>query len=59
MQSDNYENHIRILNDFNQNLLALKRHIEIIKDKYKRQIDVMENVGFVNNIIDPLRNKYH
>lgn len=58
MQKDNYENHIRMLKDFKQNLLALKRHIQVIKEKYKKQIDVMESAGFVENIISPLRNKY-
>jgi len=58
VQKDNYENHIRMLKDFKQNLLALKRHIQVIREKYKKQIDVMESAGFVENIIEPLRNKY-
>lgn len=58
MQQDNYENHIRMLENFKQNLSALKRHIVVIRDKYKKQIDVMESAGFVENIITPLRNKY-
>jgi len=58
MQQDNYENHIRMLENFKQNLLALKRHTLVIRDKYKKQIDVMESAGFVENIITPLRNRY-
>ena len=47
-----------MLKDFKQNLLALKRHIQVIKEKYKEQINAMERAGFVENIINPLRNKY-
>jgi hypothetical protein len=32
MQKDNYENHIRMLKDFKQNLIALKRHIQMIRE---------------------------
>lgn len=58
MQQDNYENHIGMLKDFKENLLALKRHMQVIKEKYKRQIDAMESAGFVEDITIPLRNKY-
>ena len=58
VQKDNYENHIRMLKDFKQNLLALKRHIQVIKEKYKKQIDAMESAGFMKETVSPLRNKY-
>ncbi len=58
MQKDNLENHVRMLKDFKQDLLSLQQEMKIIRDKYKKQIDMMENAGFVTNIIEPLRNKY-
>jgi len=58
MKKDNYANHIQMLKDAKQDLLVFKRHIQKIRDKYKNQIDTMENSGFVKNIITPLRNKY-
>ena len=58
MAVDNYENHLRALEDFRNNLLALKRYMINIKDKYAQQLLAMENAGFVQNITRPLQNKY-
>lgn len=58
VQKDSYEKHIRMLKDFKQNLQALKRHIQVIREKYKKQIDVMESAGFMEETVTPLRNKY-
>jgi predicted RNase H-like nuclease (RuvC/YqgF family) len=58
MKKDKYANHIQMLKDFKQNLLTLKRNIQGIREKYKKQIDTMENSGFMEETITPLRNKY-
>lgn len=58
MAVDNYENHLRVLEDFRNNLLALKRYTINIRDKYAQQLLAMENAGFVQNITQPLQNKY-
>ncbi|CAA6812891.1 MAG: Unknown protein [uncultured Sulfurovum sp.] len=58
MEKDNYENHITMLLDFKQNLVALQRHIQVIKEKYQKQIDVMENAGFVEDIILSLKHRF-
>jgi predicted nucleic acid-binding Zn-ribbon protein len=58
MKKDKYANHIQMLKDFKQNLLTLKRNIQGIREKYKKQIDAMENAGFMEETITPLRNKY-
>ena len=58
MRKDNYENHIRMLNHFKELLKSLRAYIKTIKEKYKYQIDYMEEAGFVENIVEPLRNKY-
>ena len=58
MQQDNFENHVRMLKDFKQDLLALQREMKIIRDKYLKQINMMESAGFVTNITKPLKNRY-
>ena len=58
MQKDNLENHVRMLQDFKQDLLALQREMKIIRDKYNKQINMMANAGFVTNITQPLQNRY-
>ncbi len=58
MQKDNLENHVRMLQDFKQDLLSLQREIKIIRDKYLKQINMMESAGFVTNITKPLKKRY-
>ncbi|CAM5196335.1 hypothetical protein [Alishewanella longhuensis] len=58
MTIDSYERHIGALEDFRRNLLALKRHTTNIKEQYAKQLLAMENAGFVQNITQPLQNKY-
>jgi len=58
MQIDSYENHVQMLESFNRNIVALKRHIQEIREQYKRQIDVAESAGFVQNYTDTLKTKY-
>lgn len=58
IMNDNYDNQLRMLGDFEQNLLTLKRTIQDLRDKYKRQIDVMESAGFFEDYIAPLRERY-
>lgn len=57
-EKDSIENHIRMLNKFKENLLTLKPKIIMLRDEYKKQIDIMENAGFFVDIITPLRNKH-
>ena len=58
MKKDKYANHIQMLKDAKQDLLVFKRHIQKIRDKYKNQIDTMENSGFMEETVTPLKNKY-
>lgn len=58
MQIDSYENHVQMLENFNRNILALKRYIEEMREKYKKQIDMAESAGFVQNYTDTLKIKY-
>lgn len=58
MSVDSYENHLRALESFRTNLSALKRYTSTIKEQYARQLLAMENAGFVQNITQPLQNKY-
>lgn len=58
MTTDSYERHIGVLENFRNNLIALKRHTTDIKERYSQQLMAMENAGFVQNITQPLQNKY-
>jgi len=53
-----YEAQLQMLENFDDNLKALREKITELRDKYKHQIDVMESAGFFSNYIDPLRAKY-
>ena len=56
--NQNYESHLQMINQLKQTLGTLQNKMEILKDKYKRQIDAMESATFMDNYITPLRNKY-
>lgn len=58
MATDNYENHIRALENFRNSLLMLKHYTIIARDNYAKQIMAMETAGFVKNITQPLMDKY-
>jgi len=58
MQKDSYKNHIQMLIDFQKNLQPLRQYLNDLREKYKKQIEVMENAGFMEETITPLRNKY-
>lgn len=56
--NNSYEYHLSLIESLKQNLDTLHGYMENITDKYKRQIDAMEGAGFLDNYINPLRNKY-
>jgi predicted nucleic acid-binding Zn-ribbon protein len=58
MQQDSYANHIQMLIDFQKNLQPLRQYLNDLREKYRKQIDVMENAGFMEETITPLRQKY-
>jgi hypothetical protein len=58
MATDNYENHLRALDDFRNSLMALKHYTITARDNYAKQLMAMESAGFVQNITQPLLNKY-
>lgn len=58
MATDNYENHLRALEYFRNNLRSLKQYTIIARDNYAKQLLAMEGAGFVENITRPLQNKY-
>lgn len=59
MGYDNYDNQLRMLDDFGQNLITLKNYLEEIKTKYKAQINAMESAGFMQDYTNVLESKYH
>jgi hypothetical protein len=58
LDKDRYENHLRMLNEVRQNLIALKRYLNERRVEYKQQINVAGNAGFVQNIVNELDTKY-
>ena len=58
MGNQNYESHLRMINELKQTLSVLQNRVQEIKEKYKQQIDAMESATFMDNYIKPLRNKY-
>ncbi len=58
MAVDNYENHIRALEDFRSHLMALKRYLISSKDAYAKQLLAMESAGFMENVTHPLQQRY-
>ena len=58
MAVDNYENHLRALDDFRNSLRALKQYTLTARDNHAKQLMAMESAGFVQNITQPLLNKY-
>lgn len=59
MAKDSYDNQLRMLDDFGQNLVALKASMVNLRDKYKRQIDVMRSAGFMDDYTSVLETKYY
>lgn len=55
---DSYENHMRMLEVFESNLERLKDHSNSSKEQYAKQLMAMEGAGFVQNITNPLQQKY-
>lgn len=55
---DSYENHIRMLEMFESNLVRLKEYSNSSKEQYAKQLIAMEGAGFVQNITNPLQLKY-
>ena len=59
MANDSYDNQLRMLDDFGRNLVALRASMIGLRDKYKRQIDAMQNAGFMQEYISVLQTKYY
>ncbi|CAA6805881.1 MAG: Unknown protein [uncultured Sulfurovum sp.] len=59
MANDSYDNQLRMLDDFGRNLVALRASMISLRDKYKRQIDVMGSAGFMDDYTSVLETKYY
>jgi hypothetical protein len=55
---DSYENHIRMLEVFEASINRLKEYSDSSKEQYAKQLMSMEGAGFVQNITNPLQQKY-
>ena len=53
-----YENHLRMLSDVKRQLVAMKKQLEVTKESYLKQINAAQAAGFMENYIDPLRERY-
>ncbi len=59
MDNRSYEGHLAMITELKQTLNILQEYMESIKDKYKQQLDAMESTTFMDNYIQPLREKYN
>lgn len=59
LDTDIYENHLRMVGEVRQNLVALKRFMIEKKDDYLKQIKVARNAGFMGNIVSKLESKFN
>ncbi len=59
IMTDSYDNQLRMLDDFGRNLVALRASSINLRDKYKRQIDVMGSAGFMKDYTSVLEIKYY
>jgi len=57
MNNKNYEGHLQMVNQLKETLTQLQKKMYSITETYKHQINVMENQGFMDNYITPLRGK--
>jgi len=56
--SNQYEYHLKLIENLKQTLDTLNVFLENITQKYKQQLDAMESAGFYDNYIEPLTGKY-
>ncbi len=56
-QTDDYNQHLRMLEEFKANLIKLKPRLEEIERKYKHQIDAAEATGFMVDYVKQLKEK--
>jgi len=56
--TDNYYNHIRALEEAQEVIAMLKRHLPKVEHEYKQQIDATEAAGFMEDYTEQLRQKH-
>jgi archaellum component FlaC len=47
-----------MVTELKERLKVLQNKMGVIKEKYKKQIDIMESATFMSNYINPLRGRY-
>jgi len=58
MHDTSLERQIALLENFENSLKTVYKQIESLNKKYKGQIDVLANLGFISNYVDTLNERY-
>lgn len=57
-QLDDYDNHLRMLNEVQSTLESLRRYLDAMEENYKKQIDTIGNQGFMQTYVVMLQTKH-
>lgn len=57
MRVDSYEDLLRVLEETKENMLSLINPLQMMVDRYQKQIDLAQSAGFMTNIVERLKSK--
>jgi len=57
MRVDSYEDLLRVLEETKANMISLINPLQIMVDRYQKQIELAQSAGFMSNIVERLKSK--